>query len=116
TTSALSAATAAVLAALTATGPVVPSLICSNRARATVSPAGDTLPEPSTTWVFCDALVWFAEVAAPFGRTGVLFGLTATTKAGPVATAAVEAAFTAAVFVPSVALMNSARAAASPAF
>ena len=57
-------------------------------------------------------VVWLELVAAPVGRGRdaaemgmVLFGLTATTRAGSVAAAAVEAALTAAVFVPSLTLV-----------
>jgi hypothetical protein len=99
TTSAGSVAITAVLAAFTA-AVFVPSLIL-------------LVCEPN--------VVWFAAVAAPDGRgreaaeTGtVLLGLIATTRAGSVAIAAVLAAFTAAVFVPSVIFSKTARATASP--
>ena len=68
---------------------------------------------PSLTLVvWFPSVVWFAAVAAPVGSGSdaadtatVLFGETATTSAGSVAIAAVDAAFTAAVFVPSLTLV-----------
>jgi hypothetical protein len=59
-------------------------------------------------------LVALFESTDGFAAVIELFGEIATTSAGSVATAAVEAAFTATVFVPSVIFSKRARAAASP--